>query len=509
MVRSAALLEVEHAAKSFDGVTVLHGVSLGVLDGEVHALMGENGAGKSTLIKLLAGVLVADRLDLKVCGAPAFIRGPADAQRLGFRFIHQELNLVAGLSVAENIFLGHPYPKTGLGTVNWSKLAKRAQGTLERLGVKHIAPRQPAGRLSLGDAMLVSVARAFAGDAAITGQAARLYVMDEPTAALSRAETELLFAVIKGLKAQGASVIFVSHRLDEIFEISDRITVMRDGQVVATTATRETSPAELIGQMTGRPPTEVYPSRTLTPSTTPVLKLTGASNAHLKGVSFTLFGSEVVGVAGLAGAGRSELLRTLAGADPLQAGTLELGTVRVEPGAPGSAWRHGVAFVPEERRTQGLVMNASVHDNTVLPHLGALSRLGFTDRKRERALVSRVTNDVRLKARTLDQRVHSLSGGNQQKVVLARALAARPKVLLLDEPTRGVDVGAKRDIYTLILEAAAEGVAVLMVSSDLPELLNLCSRVLVLQDGRLRHEIPTQGLSQADLLTLCYPSEAA
>jgi ABC-type sugar transport system ATPase subunit len=509
LVRSAALLEVEHAAKSFDGVTVLHGVSLSVLGGEVHALMGENGAGKSTLIKLLAGVLDADRLDLTVRRAPAFVRGPADAQRLGFRFIHQELNLVAGLSVAENIFLGHPYPKTSLGTVNWSELAKRAQGTLERLGIKHIAPRQTAGRLSVGDAMLVSVARAFAGEAGTTRQAARLYVMDEPTAALSRAETELLFAVIRGLKAQGSSVIYVSHRLDEIFEISDRITVMRDGQVVATTATRDAVPAELIGQMTGHPPAEAYPSRTLTPSPTPVLKLTGASNIDLKEISFTLFGGEVVGVAGLAGAGRSELLRALAGADPLHAGTLELYANRVQLGAPGRAWRHGVAFVPEERRTQGLVMNASVHDNTVLPHLGALSRLGFTDRKRERVLANRVTNDVRLKARSLDQRVHSLSGGNQQKVVLARALAARPKVLLLDEPTRGVDVGAKRDIYNLILEAAAGGAAVLMASSDLPELLNLCSRVLVLQNGHLSHEAPTQGLSQADLLTLCYPLEAA
>lgn len=506
---SAKFLEVEHAAKSFDGVSVLHGVSLSVRGGEVHALMGENGAGKSTLIKLLAGVLSADRLDLKVNGAPVAVRGPADARRLGFRFIHQELNLVAGLSVAENIFLGHPYPRTALGTVRWSELARRARATLEDLGVTHIAPRQTAGGLSVGDAMLVSVARAFAGDAAPTVPVARLYVMDEPTAALSRAETELLFDVIRGLKAQGSSVIYVSHRLDEIFEITDRITVMRDGQVVATTATGEATPAGLIGQMTGRPPAEAYPARTLMPSTAPVLKLTGGSNAWLKALSFCLFGGEIVGVAGLAGAGRSELLRALAGADPLEAETLELAGNRVNLSTPGKAWRHGVAFVPEERRTQGLVMTASVQDNTVLPHLGALSRLGFADPKRERALAQRVTDDVRLRARNLDQRVHSLSGGNQQKVVLARALAARPKVLLLDEPTRGVDVGAKRDIYTLIMEAAAEGAAVLMVSSDLQELLNLCNRVLVLHEGRLLHDVPTQGLSQADLLTLFYPQEAA
>jgi len=508
-VSTADFLEVEHAAKSFDGVSVLQGASLSVRGGEVHALMGENGAGKSTLIKLLAGVLSADRLALKVRGTPATIRGPADAHRLGFRFIHQELNLVAGLSVAENIFLGHPYPKTALGTVRWAELVRRARATLEGLGVTHIPLRQAAGGLSGGDAMLVSVARAFAGDAAAPGQEARLYVMDEPTAALSRAETELLFAVIRRLKAQGSSVIYVSHRLDEIFEITDRITVMRDGQVVATTATGEASPAGLIGQMTGRPLAEAYPARTLTPGTASVLTLTGASNARLKPLSFSLFAGEVVGVAGLAGAGRSALLRALAGADPLNAGTLELAGNRVGLGTPGKAWRHGVAFVPEERRTQGLVMTGSVQDNTVLPHLGALSRRGFADRKRERALTKRVTDEVRLRARDLDQRVHSLSGGNQQKVVLARALAARPKVLLLDEPTRGVDVGAKRDIYTLILEAAAEGAAVLMVSSDLQELLNLCKRILVLHEGHLRHDVPTQGLSQADLLTLCYPLEAA
>lgn len=509
MVASAKFLEVEHAAKSFDGVSVLHGVSLSVLGGEAHALMGENGAGKSTLIKLLAGVLRADRLDLKVCGEGASIHSPADAQRLGFRFIHQELNLVTSLSVAENIFLGHPYPRTAFGTVRWSELARRAQATLEGLGVTHIAPRQAAGELSVGDAMLVSVARAFAGEAATTSRAARLYVMDEPTAALSRAETELLFAVIRRLKAQGSSVIYVSHRLDEIFEICDRITVMRDGEAVATTATGEVSPGELIEQMTGRPSDEVPPARTLTPGTVPVLKLADGANAWLKGVSFSLFAGEVVGVAGLTGAGRSELLRALAGADPLTSGNVELAGSHVKLSAPGKAWRHGVAFVPEERRTQGLVMTASVQDNTVLPHLGMLSRWGFADRKRKRALAQRVTSEVRLRARNLDQRVHSLSGGNQQKVVLARALAGSPKVLLLDEPTRGVDVGAKRDIYSLILEAAAEGAAVLMVSSDLQELLNLCNRVLVLHSGQLLYDVPTQGMSQADLLTLCHPPEAA
>lgn len=503
-----ALLEVREATKSFAGVTVLHSADLRVVRGEVHALVGENGAGKSTLIKVLAGVLSADRLDLMVRGAPASLRGSADAHRLGFRFIHQELNLVAGLSVAENIFLGHPYPKTGFGTVAWAKLARRAQETLAKLGVTHIAARKVAGRLSVGDAMLVSVARAFV-EAPGAGPQVRLYVMDEPTAALSRAETALLFAVIRSLKAQGSSVLYVSHRLEEIFEISDRITVLRDGHVVATTVAGDTSPAGLIAQMTGRSLADAYPPKVLTPSSQPALELQGGSNARLSGVTLRLYGGEVVGVAGLAGSGRSELLRALAGVDPLEAETLELGGRRADLSSPIKAWRHGVAFVPEERRTQGLVMNASVQANTVLPHLGELSQYGFADRSRERALAKHLAERVGLKARGLNQRVHSLSGGNQQKVVLARALAARPQVLLLDEPTRGVDVGAKYDIYTLILEAAAGGAAVLMVASDLLELIGLCSRVLVMQGGRLAHETATRGLSQAELLTLCYPGGGA
>lgn len=521
-----ALLEIRHASKSFDGVRVLRGVDLSVARGEVHALMGENGAGKSTLIKVLAGVLSADSLSLQAHGAPGTIRRPQDAHRLGFRFIHQELNLVSGLSVAENIFLGHPYPKTRLGTVNWAELAHRARETLERLGITHIAVQKTAGRLSVGDAMLVSVARAFVEDTVVEditventvventtalgalGPTARLYVMDEPTAALSRAETELLFTVIRGLKARGSSVLYVSHRMEEIFEISDRITVMRDGQVVATTPVRDAAPADLIRQMTGRPLTDAYPARTLIPSKVPILEVKGAATAHLKGVSLTLYGGEIVGVSGLAGSGRSELLRGLAGVDPLKAEVL-LGGNRVDISSPVKAWRHGVAFVPEERRTQGLIMSASVRANTVLPHLGRLSRLGFADRRRERALSQRLAKSVRLRAQGLDQPVHSLSGGNQQKVMLARALAARPKVLLLDEPTRGVDMGAKHDIYALILEAAADGAAVLMVSSDLPELLGLCSRILVMQAGRLIHEVPARGLGQAALLALCYPEKAA
>ena len=501
---SVPLLELLQASKTFAGVVALRDAHLSLAEGEVRALMGENGAGKSTLIKLLAGVLSADTMELQVDGVPALLRSPADARRLGFRFIHQELNRVATLSVAENIFLGHPYTKTPFGTVNWRQLAERARETLASLGVTHVDVRQAAGRLSPGDAMLVTVARAFAD-----GASARLFVMDEPTAALSRTETNLLFEVIRGLRARGVSVLYVSHRVEEVFEIADRITVMRDGCVVGTAEVHAVTAEGIISQMTGRQSAEAYPTPNLMPRGAPVLHIKGASNARLTDISLTLREGEIVGVAGLAGSGRSAMLRALAGDRPFLMGSVKLAGETVNLSSPAKAWRKGVAFVPEERRSQGLVMRASVRANTALPHLKSLSRWGFADRGRELTLARRLAQGIGLKAQSLEQPVHRLSGGNQQKVVLARALAARPKVLLLDEPTRGVDVGAKRDIYDLVLKAAGEGAAVLVASSELPELLGLCSRILVLQRGRQVHEVPARDLSQARLLALCYPEATA
>ncbi len=475
----------------------------------MHALVGENGAGKSTLVKLLAGVVKADHLELQVAGEPVALQNPADAKRLGFRFIHQELNLVPGLSVAENIFLGHTYPLNRFGTVAWKTLSSRAQDTLKRLGVTHIAVQASAASLSTGDAMLISLARAFVDHQGAHGSAARLFVMDEPTAALSRTETELLFRVIRSLRAEGSSVLYVSHRLSEIFELADRITVMRDGAFVSTCEARAVTPGGLISQMTGRDLSEGFPPRIMEVGNTPVLTLQGGSSGSLRSASLSIFSGEVVGLTGLAGSGRSALLRVLAGAEPLTAGRLELCGAQTKISSPAGAWQSGIAFVPEERRTQGLMMSSSIRSNAMLPHLAAVSRWGFTNRPWDRAQVSALTKRVKLRARNLEEPVHYLSGGNQQKVLLARALAANPKVMLLDEPTRGVDVAAKHDIYTLIVEAAARGTAVLLASSDLHELLGLSHRILVMQEGRLTNEATTAGLSQTELLTLCFPEVAA
>jgi ABC-type sugar transport system ATPase subunit len=522
----APLLAVRHATKSYDGERALIDVALDLRAGEVHALMGENGAGKSTLIRLLAGVEPADAMAVTILGRSVAIRSPADAARLGLRFIHQELNVVPALSVAENIFLGHAYPTTPIGTISWARLRQRALRALGELGVTHVDPSLPMSRASTGDAMLASIARAFV-ETPGGGDVGRVYVMDEPTAALSRRETELLFDVVRRLRSRGAAVLYVSHRIEEIFELADRITVLRDGRVAAAVPVEEATREDLILAMTGRTLAAALARESAVGGGGPDAEaaggeatdagLTGAEGvlaAHdlrtavLRGVSLRLRAGEVVGVTGLAGAGKTELLRALIGADPLQSGQVAVGARVLHDHHPATAWAAGMAFVPEERRAQGLAMAASVRRNLMLPHLAHVSHAGFADGRRERHETERWSARVGLRARGAWQSVHELSGGNQQKVLLARALAGTPAVLLLDEPTRGVDVGAKADIYALVRGAAADGAAVLLASSDLDEVLATCDRVLVLYQGRLVAERPVQELDRASLLALCYGDAA-
>jgi ABC-type sugar transport system ATPase subunit len=509
-----ALLEVEGASKSFEGIPALVDANLQVRGGEVHALMGENGAGKSTLIRVLAGVLQPDAIRLRVRGVDAAVHSPADAHRLGLRFIHQELNVVPGLSIAENIFLGRRYPTwgpRGLGPVDWRALRRRASSVLSSIGVRHIDTGRRMFELSPGDAMLVSIARAFVEEEwEQGGQGERLYVMDEPTALLARGETELLFEVIRRLRSQGCAILYVSHRMEEVFEISDRLTVMRDGKVIATSGTSETTPGSVIRQMTGRSLDSVYPSRARERGKEPLLELIDLTSDGISGVNLSVRAGEIVGVAGLAGSGRSELLRAVAGADRVHGGSLRMAGRGVDLSSPGRAWRQGVAYVPEERRTQALIMNGRARENMLLPGLSSISRFGIVDAASERRTGERLSREVGLRAKSPEQVVHYLSGGNQQKVVFARAVHTRPRVLLLDEPTRGVDVGAKYDIYNLILDAAERGAAVLMVSSDLSELLGLSDRIVVLAQGRLTHELANDGsLDRTRLLSYCYGELAA
>lgn len=493
------LLTVRHASKRYGGVPALIDVALDLFPGEVHALMGENGAGKSTLIRLLAGVTSADRLEIVVRERPMKMTSPQAVFAHGLRFIHQELNDIPQLSVAENIFLGQPYPRRAGMLVDWPKLNERAYAVLARLAVNHIPPTVKVARLSPGDRMLVKIASVMTG-AAIGGQNALIYVMDEPTAALSRLETERLFAVIASLKNNGAGILYVSHRMDEIFDIADRVTVMRDGRVIATTPTLETSPENIIHQMTGRALDQTYPERARARRESVLLDVRGLATHRLTDISFELYKGEILGVAGLGGAGRSELLRALMGIDRVSRGQVMLSGKRIRPRSPVAMWRGGLAFTPEERRAQGVFLSRSVRDNVALPHSSGI----FLSRRREAQRAAQLGESVRLKSTGTHQRVRQLSGGNQQKVLFARAIAGDPKLLLLDEPTRGVDVGAKYDIYTLICEAADQGKGVLLVSSELGELIGLCDRILIMRHGHLAEIVTTDGLTQAQLLALCY-----
>ena len=476
-MNAAPLLSLRNVSKAYAGIPALRGIDLDVAGGEIHALMGENGAGKSTLIKILAGVVAPDSAEIAIDGKGVSIESPAGAHRLGLRFIHQELSVVPTLSVAENIVLGRPYPRRAGVLVDWQALNRVALGALETLGIRHIDVRQKMARLSTGDRMLVKISSAFLGE---DGAPARLYVMDEPTAALTRDESERLFKVLREIKASGNSVLYVSHRIDEVMAICDRATVLRDGRPIDSGVLSAITHDDLVALMIGRKAGEAYPAASRLPSVEVAYERPGL--AVRKG--------EIVGVAGLSGAGQTELLRAIFG-------------------DPAKAWASGIAYVPKERRSEGLVTSRPIYQNITLPHLHAQSLGGtWLTPRRERQFATRLGEDVRLRAAGVNQRVLELSGGNQQKVVFAKALGGAPRLLLLDEPTRGVDVGAKFDIYSIIRDMTSRGMAVLLVSSDLPELIGMADRIAVMRDGVIVTTVEARGLSEEALLNLCYGRDA-
>lgn len=492
-------LTLHGIARCYGAVQALCDVDVTFCAGEVHALMGENGAGKSTLIRLIAGLEAPDAGEMRLNGAPVAFGSAAAAQAAGLRVLHQELHVVPALSVAENMHLAQPYPRR-LGLVDWRALNRAARAALDRLRLDHIDPRAPMARLGPGDQMLVRIAATLLGD-----DTPWLYVMDEPTAALTGAESDRLFAVIAELTAAGAGILYVSHRMAEVMRLATRVTVLRDGRVVASGPMAQTDQTGIIHAMTGRDLSDLYPPRTSPPQAAPVLSLRGLHTAGLDGIDLDVAPGEVLGIAGLAGSGRGALLRTLIGAIPRSGGTITV--AGADPGRkPAAAWAAGIAYVPRERRSEGLMMARPITENVTLPHLAGLARGGvFVNHRAETALVAEQGTAVRLRAASPRQQCDHLSGGNQQKVLFARAMAGRPRVLLLDDPTRGVDVGAKYDIYRLIRGQARSGVAVILTSSDLTEVLGLSDRIAVLQEGRLAHLIANDALSEAELLTLCYP----
>ncbi|RMG66254.1 MAG: sugar ABC transporter ATP-binding protein [Chloroflexi bacterium] len=496
MVDEKPLLVMQDIVKQYSGVLAVNHASLSLLPGEVHGLVGGNGAGKSTLIKIMAGVVRPDHGQILLDGARLDLRDGSGAYRHGLSFIHQELNLVPYLSGAENIFLGRPYPKTRFGTIDWQVLNRRADEIMRGLGMR-IRVDVPVGRLSRGEQAMISLGRAFVGDA-------RIIVMDEPTAALTDEEIRSLFRVIRALKARGRTVLYVSHRLGEIFEICDRVTVMRDGSVVGSYPIGGLSQSEMIRLMIGRSLGEGMPSAR-NRSGRVFFRAEALAGGPVQGVSFDLREGEILGLAGLVGAGRSEVLHLLYGSIRPKGGRMWMDDKLFAPRSPAEAIRAGLAMVPEERHRQGLVLNRSVLHNITLPALDRFTRRTcFVNRAAEHVAGQKLAQRVQLKAASLDQRVNQLSGGNQQKVVFARWLHAPPRMLLLDEPTRGVDVAARFEIYRIIRELAATGVGIVLVSSDLPELLSLADRLIVLREGRQLAELPTAGMSQETLLHYCY-----
>ena len=491
----ATALEAHEIVKRFDGVHALDGAHLSVRPGEIHALLGENGAGKSTLIKIVTGVYAPDSGRVLRGGEEVEFPNVHAAHKAGVVALYQELSIVPTISVAENILLGEQTPSRA-GLVSWSVLRRRAKSQLDRLN-QRIPLGKLAGHLSPVQQTMVAVARALATDA-------RVLILDEPTASLTDHEITDLFAVLRGLRDEGVAIVYVSHRLEEVFELCDRLTIMRNGETIATRDVADTTVDGVIATMVGRSPGSLYPERT-TATDDVILAVEGLTGHRVKDVSFRAHAGEVLGIGGLAGSGRSELLRLLSGAQKHVAGTITVaGELLPHATGVGRALEAGIALVPEERRAQGVILNAPIQDNIAIANLGAVSSLGFVSGRGIADLARRALADLRIKARGPRQPVGQLSGGNQQKVVLAKVLARKPKVLLMDEPTRGIDVGTKAEIYRLIRELVAGGTTVVAVSSDLPELIGMSDRIIIMHEGRISGEVQADGADDELLLSYCY-----
>ncbi|MDW8206972.1 MAG: sugar ABC transporter ATP-binding protein [Chloroherpetonaceae bacterium] len=490
---------MRHISKQYPGVRALDDVSLTVYPGEVHALLGENGAGKSTLMKILAGAQSRDSGEILLYGQPVAIDSPHRAMELGIAIIYQEFNLVPYLSAGENIFLGREPRATLPGFVDFKALYRMAQEILDRLGVK-IDARTPVNQLSVAQQQMVEIAKA-------ASQQARILVMDEPSATLTDHELQALFQLIRQLRDEGVSILYISHRLEEIFEICDRATILRDGRWIATRSVSDLTREEIIRLMVGRELREAIPKVAVEPGP-PALAVKHLNRAGvLHDVSFHVCRGEIVGLAGLVGAGRTETARAIFGADPIDSGTIEVFGRPVTIRSPQDAIRHGIGLVTEDRKQQGLVLGMAVRENTTLANLGALSSLGFIRRNAERQVAEQYRKSLAIKTPSIEQTVQNLSGGNQQKVVLAKWLFTGSKILIFDEPTRGIDVGAKSEIYRLMNDLAAQGVAILMISSELPEILGMSDRILVMHEGRIAGELSRAEATQEKIMHLATGGE--
>ncbi len=484
--------------KSFGANKVLGGVNLHVRPGEVHALMGENGAGKSTLMNILTGIHRADAGTIMVDGKEVTFKNNKDAEEHGIAFIHQELNIWPNLSVLENLFLMNQ-PKTKFGTIDFKKMREMAEAKCQEIGID-LPLDEIAGECSVGQQQMTEITRSLMLDA-------KTVIMDEPTAALTERETDRLFEVMKKLKNKGVSIIYISHRMEEVFANCDTITVMRDGQTISSRPTEETNMDQIVGDMVGRVMSEYYPARTNVPGDE-IFRVEGFTQPGVfRDISFNLRKGEILGVAGLMGAGRTEIMRAIFGVDPHESGKLYFEGKEIHIKNPRDAIRHGFGFITENRKTEGLILDFSIERNIALPSEERLAQSHVINDKKEFDFSSELSKRLGVKAQDINLPASTLSGGNQQKVVIAKWVGMHPKLLILDEPTRGIDIGAKKDIYDLMNELTAKGVSIIMVSSELPEVIGMSDRILVIHEGRAAGIVEHKDATQTRIMTLATGGE--
>ena len=486
-------IEMRGIDKSFDSNQVLKQAGFTLESGEVHALMGENGAGKSTLMKILTGVYTKDAGTVLVDGKEVNYKNPQEAEKAGIVFIYQELNVMFDLTVEENLFMGKEIHGK-FGICDKKAMQKKAQEALNILGV-NISPKTVMAEFSVGQQQMVEICKALMADA-------KVIIMDEPTAALTQSETVALFKVIESLRKKGVSMVYISHRMEEIFELCDRITVLRDGSYIGVKNIPETNMNEIVKMMIGREIGERYPSRNVKigKEVLKVKELTRKGTFH--DVNFSVRAGEVLGVSGLMGAGRTEIMQAIFGNLSYESGTIEIDGKEVKISNPRQAMEHGIGFITEDRKTEGLMLDKSIRENISLCNLRRISKSSVISREAEKNMVAEAIKDLRIKCFGSYHECNNLSGGNQQKVVLAKWILTNPKILILDEPTRGVDIGAKKEIYSIINKLAAQGVAIIMVSSELPEVLGMSDNIMVVREGEVRGIISYEEANQERVMTL-------
>ncbi|HEL1082244.1 TPA: sugar ABC transporter ATP-binding protein [Streptococcus equi subsp. zooepidemicus] len=485
-------IEMTAISKSFGTNKVLEKIDLVLHSGQVHALMGENGAGKSTLMNILTGLFPASSGTIVIDGVEKQFSNPQEAEAFGISFIHQEMNTWPDMTVLDNFFLGREI-KGAFGLLDQKAMKEKAKRAFDRLGIS-IPLDLPIGSLSVGQQQMIEIAKSLLSEVS-------LLVMDEPTAALTDRETESLFQMIASLKKAGVGIVYISHRMEEIFRVTDLITVMRDGIVVDTKPTAETNPAELVKKMVGRDIDDYYPAKAAELGEL-VFEVENLSGECFKDISFQVRRGEILGFSGLMGAGRTEVMRAIFGLDKRTAGRIRLNGQDIQVTNPVQAIRAGIGFLTEDRKEEGLILDFSIKDNMTLPSHKDFSKNGFFDDKTSRDFVQKMIDRLRIKSGRPEMVVGNLSGGNQQKVVLAKWIGIAPKVLILDEPTRGVDVGAKREIYQLMNELAERGVPIVLVSSDLPEVLGVSDRIVVMHEGRITGELSRGEATQEKVMQL-------